>query len=131
MGTFLCRTTQEQKTYTITSCQPRKQPSPFPEVPQAKLSSPGAWNTYHLRAASHLESCRVQPVGSLYLDSSGKAQTAFWSEELEKAGNERMRIAWRSATAQTEALTKPSASSVGYSTPKSDKGIYKAGLLSL
>lgn len=42
-----------------------------------------------------------------YLDSSEKAQTAFWSEELEKAGKERMRTAWRPAAAPTKALTPP------------------------
>lgn len=52
----------------------------------------------------------MQPVSSQYLDSSGKAQTAFWSEELEKAGNEKMRTTWRSTAAQTKDLTNYSLS---------------------
>lgn len=55
-------------------------------------------------------------MSSLYLDSSGKARTAFWSEELEKAGNKRMRIAWGSAAAQSKTLTTLSASRMGYIT---------------
>lgn len=95
----------------------------MPEGPQAKLSSSGE-HTHHFRAPSLQQPCRMQPVSSLYLDSSGKARTVFWSEELEKAGNERMRTAWRSAAAQTKTLTTPSASRVGYKTHKSDKGIF-------
>lgn len=102
----------------------------LPKVPWAKLNSFEVWQTYHLRAPSHLQPCRVQPGGSLYLDSSGKAQTAFWSEELEKAGEEKMRTAWRSAAAQTKALSTPSASRVGYTIHKRDKGKCRAGLAS-
>lgn len=99
-------------------------------MPRAKLSSFEVRHTHHLRAPSHLEPCRVQPVSSLYLDSSGKAQTAFWSEELEKAGDEKMRTAWRSAAAQTKDLSTFSASSVGYSTHNIDKGKCRTGLYS-
>lgn len=46
----------------------------------------------------------VKRSGSLYLDSSGKAPTEFWSEELEKAGEERVKQALRSLAARGQGL---------------------------
>lgn len=40
-------------------------------------------------AQSHAKPRRAG-MGSLYLDSSRRAPTEFWSEELEEAGNERV-----------------------------------------
>lgn len=47
------------------------------------------------------EPCKAQlgGNGSLYLDSSGRAPTEFWSEELEEAGNERVRSSSQSSAA--------------------------------
>lgn len=66
-----------------------------PSRVQATLASPRAC-TQSLSAAAQpgamqRAAWRDAPSGSRYLDSSGKAPTAFWSEELEKAGEERVR----------------------------------------
>lgn len=63
------------------------------EVSKPRWRPRGPAHSHSARRPSP-EPCRVQPGGtcrgSRYLDSSGKAPTAFWSEELEKAG-ERVR----------------------------------------
>lgn len=80
-----------------------------PEVPQATPAP---------RTQSHRAPCGSQPgpcegqraeraPGSLYLGSPGMARTEFWSEELEKAGKERVRAAPRRRSAPAQG---PSAS---------------------
>lgn len=82
--------TRELGNQTTAMLQPARRPQRCP----SPAGVPGGLHTVTQRggpAQSHAEcSLAGRARGSRYLDSSGKAPTAFWSEELEKAG-ERVR----------------------------------------
>lgn len=64
--------------------------------------------------------------GSLYLDSSGKAPTEFWSEELEKAGEGRVR---GSSEIRSCARPRPQPLGWGLPVPPQEKAKCKAACL--
>lgn len=81
-GTFSSQATREPRNQAKASCQPIRRPR--------RGARHTSGTSMHCPSQSHAKPGRVGP-GSLYLDSSGKAPTEFWSEELEEAGNETVR----------------------------------------
>lgn len=81
-GTFSSQATRESRNQAKASCQPTRRPR--------RGARHTSGTSMHCPSQSHAKPGRAGP-GSLYLDSSGKAPTEFWSEELEEAGNETVR----------------------------------------